>query len=297
LTQKKQMVNHKEYYLKTTDGIELFAQSWSNGQTPRALVCLVHGLGDQSGRFDTWANLFVGHAVAVTDFDIRGNGKSQGLTGLAKSYNQLLKDIDTFVNASRKLHPNLPVFIFGHGFGGALAINYVIKFNPRIEGLVVTSPWLVLNSTVDRGIKKWNWIFGMVAPWFPFPCRLSKLFREGQPCELNNPAKTCQHTRISVKLLHSAIEKGHWALKNIFKVNIPFMMIYGKNDQVTSYKACQEYVNNASDKTQMVVWEGCGHNIHNSPYHMKVHNMIVSWMLQSDAVPLNNVKANELVPN
>jgi alpha-beta hydrolase superfamily lysophospholipase len=36
---------------ESRDRLEMFAQSWEPEEPPRAVVCLVHGLGEHSGRY------------------------------------------------------------------------------------------------------------------------------------------------------------------------------------------------------------------------------------------------------
>ncbi|MBU0732912.1 MAG: alpha/beta hydrolase, partial [Proteobacteria bacterium] len=44
-------MKHIEFDWQTKDGLRLYAQGWHPGSEPRALVCLVHGLGEHSGRY------------------------------------------------------------------------------------------------------------------------------------------------------------------------------------------------------------------------------------------------------
>ena len=44
-------MKHTEFKFKTFDGLQLFGQNWQpEGQT-RAVVCLINGIGEHSGRY------------------------------------------------------------------------------------------------------------------------------------------------------------------------------------------------------------------------------------------------------
>ena len=292
------MINHEEFYLKSIDGLGLFAQTWSNNSSPKALVCLVHGLGDHSSRFEYWAKLFVKNGFAVTAFDLRGNGKSQGKRGYTPSYEILLKDISIFLKKSRGLFPSIPIFLYGHSLGGNLIINYVIRKNPDIQGLIITSPWLKLNYEPSNLRKRFGKIINRLMPWYTISSGLSREDFNGNNPVINNfDEDKFLHNRISVRLYLDAYKNGIWALKNIYKVNVPLLIMYGKEDKITSYKTCEDYVNNTSDKTKLIVWNEARHNLHNSPVHLKIHQSIIKWLKENCIIANTNVTANEFIPH
>jgi len=45
------MSEHFEFALRTTDGLHLYGQGWQPPGEPHAVVCLMHGLGEHSGRY------------------------------------------------------------------------------------------------------------------------------------------------------------------------------------------------------------------------------------------------------
>ena len=52
-----------EWGWKSNDGLEIYAQSWEPEGTPKAVVCLIHGLGEHSGCY-----AHVGKAFTDADF-------------------------------------------------------------------------------------------------------------------------------------------------------------------------------------------------------------------------------------
>ena len=74
-------MTHQEFSLLTKDGLNLFAQAWDTDKTPQAAVCLVHGLGEHSSRYQHVAEAFNRAGFAMLAFDHRGHGKSPGKRG------------------------------------------------------------------------------------------------------------------------------------------------------------------------------------------------------------------------
>src|SRR5690606_1148928 len=74
-------LKHKEMFWRAGDGLQLFAQSWEPAEEVKGVICLVHGLGEHSGRYRHWAELFNRSGYAVLATDLRGHGQSAGARG------------------------------------------------------------------------------------------------------------------------------------------------------------------------------------------------------------------------
>ena len=74
-------MKHAEFKLNTFDGLQLFDQSWQPEDQTRAVVCLIHGIGEHSGRYVHVADRSTKAGYAIFTFDLRGHGKSEGLRG------------------------------------------------------------------------------------------------------------------------------------------------------------------------------------------------------------------------
>jgi alpha-beta hydrolase superfamily lysophospholipase len=137
-------MKHSEFEFKTFDGLSLFGQSWQPEDRPRAVVCLVYGLGEHSGRYTHVADQITQAGYSLIAFDLRGHGQSEGPRGHTPSYEALLNDVNFFLNEVDKNFPELPLFLYGHSLGGNLVLNYVIRRQPKLKGVIATAPWLRL---------------------------------------------------------------------------------------------------------------------------------------------------------
>ena len=99
---------------QSEDGVRLCFQAWEPDGRPRAIVALVHGLGEHVARHAPLGLDLVGAGYALMGFDLRGHGRSDGLRGDAPSYEALLKDIDSLMDWVRTSHPGLPILSLIH---------------------------------------------------------------------------------------------------------------------------------------------------------------------------------------
>ncbi|MGC9344435.1 MAG: alpha/beta hydrolase, partial [Bacteroidales bacterium] len=96
-------MTHRTFEWKTEDKKVLFAQSWEPEEESKKTILLVHGLGENSGRYAHWAKLFTSRGFNFIGFDLRGHGKSSGIRGHANSLDILLKDIDLAILETKKI--------------------------------------------------------------------------------------------------------------------------------------------------------------------------------------------------
>jgi alpha-beta hydrolase superfamily lysophospholipase len=135
--------------LRTADGLALHLRHWPADAGPRGQLLLVHGLGEHVGRYDHVAAALKARGWAVSGFDQRGHGRSEGQRGVIAQADALLTDLAAVVDALRPRHPG-PLVLLGHSMGGAVAARFVAEalapqpaaWSRPVDGLVLSSPAL-----------------------------------------------------------------------------------------------------------------------------------------------------------
>ena len=79
----------------SSDSTILRGQVWE-AETPKAVMSLVHGFGEHSGRYADMSTYLNSKDISVVTLDLRGHGKSDGRRGYCPDYSQLLGDVDAF---------------------------------------------------------------------------------------------------------------------------------------------------------------------------------------------------------
>lgn len=279
VNKEEYVVRHEEFTWETNDKKELYAQCWDAGKLNKAVIVLVHGLGEHSTRYEGWAERFVKAGISVVGFDLRGHGQTPVKISATSKYPKLLDDIDVVLKNIIKLFPNTPIFLYGHSFGGNLVANYAITRQLNIAGIVLTSPWFEIENLPPRIKLSAAKILSRFAPRLTSRTGLKaeEMSRELKQVHQyrNDPH---MHSRINVRLFMSAYEQGLVAKRSIYKINLPLLLLHGSSDNITSCKASREFAMNAGEKTTFHEIEGGYHELHNDSENETVFQLINEWM-------------------
>jgi acylglycerol lipase len=267
------------YSLKAADGKMLFAQSWSPDIISEKLIILIHGLGEHSSRYESWASLFTDKGYTFLSMDLRGHGRSEGKKGHTSSIKQLLNDIDLLFNKADEFFPGYKKILYGHSMGGTLALNYVILRNRPIDALIVTSPWLKLVNEPSGMLLA---ITNFIRKFLPSltisnGLKAEQISRDPEIVK-NYASDPLVHDRISLKMFHEIYTAGYFAFRNIYKINYPFLLMHGTADSIVSPRASEDYVRNTSKRTRLKLWENQYHELHNELIRQDVFEYIITWL-------------------
>jgi alpha-beta hydrolase superfamily lysophospholipase len=267
-----------EFNIKLSNGQILRGFIKSPGDNIRAVIILVHGVGDHIERFREWAELFAGEKIGFAGVDLPGHGASDGRRGHIKSYGLTDEMITILLNESKKTFPGIPQFLYGHSMGGGIVLDYLIRKNPSIRGGIVTSPWLKLAFEPDRSKLMLAAIVGRL---FPGLIQQSGLVVEHISHDTNVVEKYRKdpliHDKISLGLFNSAFNAARKALENASDLKLPVLLLHGSDDLICSPEGSKEFASKTK-MAQLKVWDGGYHELHNELFKDKVFSYIISWI-------------------
>ncbi|URE40607.1 Putative lysophospholipase [Musa troglodytarum] len=129
---------------------------------PRALICMIHGYGnDISWTFQATPIFLAQHGFACFALDLPGHGRSQGLRAFVSDVDAVACDCLAYFRSVRQSPElqGLPCFLFGESMGGALCLLIHLleqEGEQRWDGAVlvapmckVTIPFIVLHGSAD----------------------------------------------------------------------------------------------------------------------------------------------------
>ena len=269
----------QELRWRTSDGLGMRAQAWRpEGRQSRALVYIVHGLGEHSGRWEHVASALAAAGYAVLVSDLRGHGLSEGPRGHAPSLDALMDDITIGLRHGRALTDG-PVYLGGHSLGGSLALNYALRQPEGLAGLVVSGPWLELSMRVPSWKTSLGRVLTRVAPTFAMPNGLDLgSLSHDEKVVAAYKADPLVHDRISVAMGIMLLDAGRWALAHAAELRVPLLLMHGLDDRITSAAASQRFAEQVPGHCTFRGWEGLYHEIHNEPQGEPVLRTVLAWL-------------------
>lgn len=129
--------------IKAEDGTDVHYQYWTGTSTPKAVVQVVHGAAEHSGRYERFANLLVGNGYGVYASDHRGHGRTRVRSGKLgdagpDAWNNFIKDEMQLSRLIREENPGVKLVLFGHSLGSFMAQAYITRQPELIDGLILS---------------------------------------------------------------------------------------------------------------------------------------------------------------
>ncbi|HEX2981751.1 MAG TPA: alpha/beta hydrolase [Anaerolineaceae bacterium] len=264
---------------KTKDGLNIYAKEFRPEGDARAVVCLVPGLGEHCNRYLHVARAFNDAGFALLTFDPRGHGRSEGQRGHAPTYDHLMDDIDLLLENAEKLYPGKDRFLYGHSLGGNLVLNYAIRRQPKLAGVISTSPGLL--QAVEP--PAWKTSIGKVMyNIWPTMSLANGLDREGLSRDHavidKYSSDPLVHDRISARMGLDVISSGKWAIEHADEMRLPLLLVHGSADRITSCNGSDAFAAKVKGDVTFKLWEGGYHELHNEPDQAQVIQTLVDWV-------------------
>ena len=273
-------MGHFELSWQTADGLHLFSQGWEPESEIQAVICLVHGLGEYSGRYNILAARLIQEGYALMGFDLRGHGKSQGQRGHTPAFDFFMQDIAQFLDQAAKRYPLSPLFLYGHSLGGILVLNYVLRERPELSGVIATGAGL--RTVLEKQHLKIAFarLAGALIPQLSLPSGLDAdmISRDIAIVQAyrNDPLV---HDRATLKMANECFQSIPWAFEHASDFpTVPLLLMHGTGDQVAYYQGSQEFAAGVPGDCTLKLWDGFYHEIHNEPEKSQVFDYLIAWL-------------------
>ncbi|MDD5287825.1 MAG: lysophospholipase [Dehalococcoidales bacterium] len=273
-------MQHTEGKFPGCKNLNLYYQSWVPDGIPIAVLVVVHGLAEHSGRYANLVNYLVPRGYAVCSFDLRGHGKSEGTRGYVERFSCYIDDLKTFCDMVCNEHKSTRVFMVGHSMGSAIAIAYAIKYQNELDGLILSGATLKAGASISNLDKLMAKVLSVFLPKMGVAVLdASAISRDKAVVDayVNDPLvyRGKVSARLGAELLR-IIEK---LPKQIPQISLPILIMHGAIDRLSdpaSSKMLYELVQ-SKDKT-LNVYEDFYHEIFNDPERQKVFSDMETWL-------------------
>jgi alpha-beta hydrolase superfamily lysophospholipase len=273
-------MNHQEGYFKGRQGTNLYYQGWLPEGRSVAVLLIVHGLAEHSGRYGNVVNYFVPRGYAVYGIDHLGHGHSDGPRAYVERFQDFLDPLKVFLDRIRDWQPGAPIFLVGHSLGGLISAAYLLDQPDELAGAILSAPSVKMPGSVSRLT-----LFGgkVLSALFP-KMGLVRLEADGVS---RDPAVVRAYRsdplvftgKITARLGTELLEAMDRVLAEARKIRLPLLILQGAADKLVDPGGAQVLYDRvgSADKT-IKIYEGLYHEVFNEPEHEQVLRDVEKWL-------------------
>jgi len=272
---------HKEGNFKGQKNLTLYYQGWLPEQSPKAILLILHGLAEHSGRYRNVVEYFVPKGYAVYGFDQRGHGRSEGARCYVDHFSDYIADLHTFVTMVRGFHPGTKLFLVGHSIGGTVATAYAVQYQNELAGLVLSGAGVKAGDSISLLVKLMARVLSAILPRMGVSTiDASAISKDKAVVDtyVNDPL--VYRGKVSARLgseLLAMMDK--YLPSRIPELKLPMLIMHGTEDHLMNKEGSTLLYNKVSspDKT-LKFYEGYYHEIYNEPERLQVFSDVEAWL-------------------
>jgi len=252
-------------------------------ERPRALIAVVHGTGEHSGRYGALADALVARRFTVVALDLPGNGEAAGPRGDWPSWSDIrdrvIPSMFTVTRGMPGQPVDLPVVLLGHSMGGLLALDYALAHPKTLLGVVASGA--AIKSPPPPGAKVLlGRLVGAVAPTAGFPDGIADedISRDPQVVTLRK-ADPLVHGRITPRTYFAMLDARKRVMEAARRLAVPALLQHGAADKVTDPKGSLEFTGGAPHGlVRLLTYGDAYHEIYNDPARDEAIKDLVGWL-------------------
>lgn len=274
-------MNTFESEFRAPDGQTLHVRGWEPDGKPRAVVLLIHGLGDHTGRYPHVGAAFAKAGFALTGFDLRGHGRTPGPRGYAPSFKAIMQDISAFFAFARQRYgDDVPFIQYGHSLGGLLTVAYHLYGKPDVAGVMVSAPGFASPLLEQKGKIMMVRVLSALLPKMIIDTGLdvNTISRDAKVVQAYT-ADPLVHEKTSLSFGKAGLDAIDFAFNHAAEFRAPFLIMHGTSDRLTYPRGSRDFIGRVSSKdATFKPWEGLYHEIHNEPEQDRVIQAMIDWI-------------------
>lgn len=271
---------HELNFFMSSDGLKIMTEHWLP-KDHKALVVLVHGYGEHSGRYRHVVKALTTAGYAVFTLDHRGHGQSEGVRAYFDSFDQPVNDLKDYVDSIRTDHENDTMFILGHSMGALITLAYTLRNPDNVAGIVVSGAPVNADANVSPALVTLGNILTKIIPKQPFVklVPLDTLSRDPAVVRAFERDPLTYKGNMRIRMGTALNDTAKWVRERLEELKLPMLIVYGEEDKLVNPSGSRLIYEKASatDKT-IRSYPNLRHEIMNEPERDTVIADIVAWL-------------------
>lgn len=273
-------MNHIEGNFNGARSANIYYQAWLPQGNVKAVLVVVHGLGEHCGRYLNLVNHFVPLGYAVYGTDHIGHGRSEGTREFVERFEDFTHTLAIFCNMVTGWQTGKSIFLLGHSMGGLIASHYLLDHQADFRGAIISAPSIKVSDNISRATITIGKILSLLMPKAGvLALDTSGISRDAEvvAAYVNDPLVFHGKTpaRLAAELLKAMLR----VTAEADKITLPFIVVQGSEDKLVDPAGAQMLYDKASSKDKAIkIYDGLYHEVFNEPERACVLKDVETWL-------------------
>ena len=273
-------MDHIQDTFKGVRNTSICYQAWLPQGDAKAVLLVVHGLGEHCGRYKNVVNHFVPLGYAVYGFDHIGHGRSEGAREFVERFEDYADTLAIYYGMVKGWNAGKPIFLIGHSMGGLIATYYLLDHQADFQGAVISAPAIKVSDSISPMTITLGKLLSALAPKAGLlALDVNGISRDPEvvAAYVNDPLVF--HGKTPARLAAEMLKAMLRVTAEVGKITLPFIVVQGSQDKLVDPAGAQMLYDRASSKDKTIkVYEGLYHEVFNEPERARVLKDVETWL-------------------
>ncbi|MGV9611214.1 alpha/beta hydrolase [Nocardia xishanensis] len=260
-------------------GSRIAWRAWLPETAAKAVVVLVHGVAEHSGRYGHVGKRLADAGFAVYALDHLGHGKSAGSKANIGSMAGSADNVEGMLDIAAREQPGVPKFLLAHSMGSLITLYLATRAPIDVAGIVLSAPPLdipVVNP-VQRLLAP---VLSRLTPNLGvLTLDSSMISRDPAVVAAYDADPLVYRGKLPARTGTEILNGTETVKRRLDKLTVPLLVLHGTEDALAAPSSTDLIERGAASKDLTVIrYEGLYHEIFNEPEQDRVLTDVVTWL-------------------
>lgn len=259
---------------------EVFYCHWQPAVEAKAVILLVHGLGEHSGRYQSFADYFLPLGFAVVAPDHLGHGQSPGHRAHIDRFVDFFPPLDALRDKIASWYPSLPCFLVGHSMGGLITARYLLDHQQNFAAAALSGAALAVAEKPPAPLLWLNALLSRLAPTLGIlQLDATQISRDPAVVQAYLDDPLVHDGKASARLARELFQAMGELEQGRGGITLPMLVMHGEKDAMAAAQGSADFYRaiGSVDKT-LRLYPELYHEIFNEPERLEVLSDLATWL-------------------
>jgi alpha-beta hydrolase superfamily lysophospholipase len=273
-------MKHTEGKFKGVREANIYYQGWVPDGEVKAVIFLVHGLGEHCCRYENHVNYFVPKGYAIYGLDHLGHGKSDGQQEVIERFSDYTDTLAIYFRMVKGWQAGKPIFIIGHSMGGLISCYYLLDHQADFNGAILSAPAIKVSDNISTTTITMGKMLSVIAPKAGVlaldPTGIS---RDPEVVKAYVEDPLVFHGKTPARLAAEMLKAMQRVTAEVEKITLPIIVVQGSEDRLVDPDGAQMLYDRAGSKDKILkIYQGAYHEVHNEPEREVMFKDLETWL-------------------